>query len=283
MHDGGCGDKTVGRIAVQIFKLDCEQRDDARSMPLVVPCIESGAGAGKQVCVLCWAPEYEHRLIPTQANIMPTTYIDFTSQVDRKGYTIVSVKRFPSQVGEREADWVLGAKLKDWMEARIVGVGGELRALRLRNYPFLFNKFASVQTPEELLKFVAQYGPLTPAGHAGGKGDEIRPLLSAAASMKDCFKSHGGNFPCWPMPNPNAWLSTDKAQEAVSVKVGPATLLDALWLQLGHSLAGGAQWRQCAGCGDWFPVGRKSGKRLIAKFHSDECRSKHSSVRRSRR
>jgi hypothetical protein len=39
---------------------------------------------------------------------------------------------------------------------------------------------------------------------------------------------------------------------SVSIKYRPATLLDALWLQLGQALSGGDQIRQCKQCGDWF-------------------------------
>jgi hypothetical protein len=212
---------------------------------------------------------------------MTAIRVDFTSHVDKKGYKIVPAKRPPRQPGQTEADWVLGARSGvDWIEARIVGLGGERKAVRLANYPMLFTQFAGIRTAEELLKFVTVYGPLTPAGAAGGKGDEIPPLLDAAAKMQSCFGRR--KPPMWPIANLRAWLSNDKTKGTIYVKMGPTRLLDALWLQLGQSLAGGAEWRQCKRCGDWFPVGGKSGRRLVARFCSNEHRIEFNSLKRSR-
>ena len=151
----------------------------------------------------------------------------------------------------------------------------------------LFGKFAALKTLEDLVSFVTQYGPLTPAGNAGGRGDEVPQILDQAASMTACFNSR--KLPAWPRADLKARLSTDKGKGTVSVKIAPAKLIDALWLQLGQSLAGGARWRQCDYCGDPFPVGGRSGRRLVARFCSNEHRirfrkrSKHSpAMRRSR-
>jgi len=209
---------------------------------------------------------------------MAATRVDFTSHVDKKGYEIVSAKRPPRQPGLSEAAWIMNSQISDWAEARIVGRGGPRRLVPLSNYPMLFSKFANVKTPEELLRFVTEYGPLTST-----KGDEIGPLLDQAKSMMACVKSRGRNFPSWSMANLKAWLSRDKAKGTISVKVGPVRLLDALWLQLGQALSDGTEWRQCKHCRDWFPVGGKSGRRLVARFCSDEHRIEFNSLQRSKR
>jgi hypothetical protein len=205
------------------------------------------------------------------------THVEFTSYVDRK-YKIVAAKRH-RKPGQDEAEWVLSSPMGD-PEDCIVGQGGGYRAVQLSQYPHLFSEFAKVRTPEELLAFVTKYGRLT----TGRRGDEIPPLLDQAKMMQGCLaKPRKEIRPTIPMTNLKAWLATNKANGTVSVKVGPTRLLDALWLQLGHSLAGGAQWRECEGCGVWFPVGGNSGKRLVAKFHSEECRIAFNSLERTRR
>ena len=212
---------------------------------------------------------------------MTATHVEFTSQVDKKGYRIIPAKQPPRQPGQKEADWILNSYSRDWAEARIVGLGGQLRPIRLIQYAMLFNEFANVKTPEDLLKFVTTYGPLTPDGRAGREGDDIPPLLDEARSMKECFKrQRAKQLPV--MPELKAWLSTDKVKGTVSLKISPVRLLDALWLQLGQALSEGAQWRQCEHCGDWFPVGGKSGRRLVARFCSDQHRIDFNSLERSR-
>jgi hypothetical protein len=211
---------------------------------------------------------------------MTATRVHFTSYVDTKGYKIVPARRPPRQAGQSEADWALNSTPRDWAEARIVGEGGAARAVRLSNYPLLYSAFANVKTPEELLKFITEYGPLTYARIGRGKGDEIPPLLDEAASMRRCIKSRGRKFPL--TANIKASLSTDKTKGTVSVKVSPVRLLDALWLQLGQALAEGTEWRECQHCHEWFPVGGNSGKRLVSKFCTEEHRIKFNSLERSR-
>ena len=59
-------------------------------------------------------------------------------------------------------------------------------------------------------------------------------------------------------------------------------LLDALWLQLGQALTVSAKIRQCEHCGNWFEAGRGTGRRLDAKFCSDEHRIAFNSLKRSK-
>jgi hypothetical protein len=212
---------------------------------------------------------------------MTATHVDFTSYVDKSGYRIIPPKQLPRRPGQSVKDWLLSHRM-DEVDARIIGVGGAQRKVLLNQYPNLFQGFTKVNKWEDLLKFVTQYGPLTPAGMAGRKGDEISPLLDAAKAMRACFTSRGRRSPSWAIATLRVRLVVDKARGTLVVKMHPATLLDALWLQLGHALSGGTQWRRCQHCGDPFPVGGNSGRRLVAKFCSDEHRIKFNSLERSR-
>jgi hypothetical protein len=197
------------------------------------------------------------------------THVEFTSRVDKEYKIVAAAPRKPGQS-------VWDQPIFSFDVDRIVGLGGGRRAVSLSQYPRLFTEFAKLTTPQDLLAFVTKYGRLT----TERRGDEVQPLLDQAAQMKASLKPHPKIRPTIPMTNLRAWLATDKGR--VSVKVGPRRLLDALWLQLGHSLAGGDKWIECKGCGVWFPVGGTSGKRLVAKFHSDECRIRFNSLARTR-
>jgi len=209
---------------------------------------------------------------------MTATHVQFTSYVDTKGYKVVPAKRPPRQPGQSDSEWVMNSSSRDWVEARIVPVGGGLRPVRLRNYPLLFNQFANVRTPEELLAFITEYGPLTYGRFGRGKGDEISPLLDEAKSMKACFKSRGRHS----LMRADLTASLSIKKGTVSVDISPVRLLDALWLQVGQAVSGGCEWRKCLHCGDLFPVGGNSGRRLVAKFCTDEHRIKFNSLERSR-
>lgn len=198
--------------------------------------------------------------------------VEFTSYVDEKYKTV------PRRKLDKDED-VLSSPIRSDDVDRIVGLGGRQKVVHLRQYPDLFSKFADVKTPEDLLAFVTEYGRLT----SGRKGDDVQPLLRQAKSMRACLRPrHPRIRPSMSMTNLRAWLATDKAKGTVSVKIAPKTLLDALWLQLGQSLAGGTEWKECRGCGTWFPVGGTSGKRSVAAFCSDKCRIKFNSLERSR-
>jgi hypothetical protein len=210
---------------------------------------------------------------PLQSRNMTATRVHFTSYVDMKGYKIVPARR-PTP---RPAD-LLSVRSTDWVEAKIVGMGGGLRRVRLSSYPLLFNAFAKVKTPGQLLAFITEYGPLTYGRNAWKGGDEIPLLLDEAASMGACFKSRGRHSKM--TADLTATLSIKKGD--VSVYITPVRLLDALWLQLGQALAECSEWKKCLHCGDEFPVGGTSGRRIDAKFCTDECRIKFNSLERSR-
>jgi hypothetical protein len=209
---------------------------------------------------------------------MTATRVDFTSHVDQAGYKLIPGWMRPLRPGEG----VLDRKTADIKPARIVGKGGRLKRLRLDNYPMLFNEFAKINTSQGLLAFVTEYGPLTNAGVAGGAGDVVPSLLDQAKRMKGRLQPRRANIPPdIPMTRLWASLSTDR-KGTVSLKIFPATFLDALWLQFGQALTEGAEMHQCKHCQGWFPVGGKSGRRLDAEYCSNEHRKRFHSLARSR-
>jgi hypothetical protein len=206
---------------------------------------------------------------------MTATRVDFTSYVDQAGYELIPDRTPRLRPGQT---W-LDLKIRP---ARIVGKGGRLKPLRLNDYPMLFNEFAKINTSHGLLAFVTEYGPLTYARVAGGAGDVVPSLLDQAKRMKARLKPQRAKIaPDIPITHLMASLSTDR-KGTVSLKIFPATLLDALWLQFGQALTEGAEMHQCKHCQGWFPVGGKSGRRLVAEFCSDEHRKRFNSLARSR-
>jgi hypothetical protein len=205
---------------------------------------------------------------------MTPTRVEFMSSVDKAGYRITPPKRPPRQPGQSEADWVLDSRRGDWEEARIVGLRGARKRLRVADYPMLFSKFAQVRTPEELLNFVAEFGLLTAR-------NEIPQLLDAAKEMRAALKSR--RFPTWQTADLQARVLNDRAKGTVSIKYSPTRLIDALWLQLAQALSGGAQIRECKHCGEWFPVGGKDGRRIVSQFCKDDHRIEYNSLERTRR
>jgi hypothetical protein len=198
------------------------------------------------------------------------TRVEFTSYVDAAGYDFIAGNR-PYRPLEGRAG--------DIQPDRIRGRGGKRKAVRLDDHPAMYGEFASIKSPEELLAFITQYGRLTFAA----EGDVVDELLVQAKRMEKRFRPNARVEIDGPLADVKAWLSTDKDLGTVSVSMRPATLLDALWLQLGQVLSGGAKMRQCKHkhCQKYFPVGGDSGKRLTAQFCCEEHKKRHFSLKRS--
>ena len=171
---------------------------------------------------------------------------------------------------------------------------------------WLFKIFANkATTAEGALDFVSRYGPLTPEGWDERAGNSVNLITFHAEYMREILKLRSGKQ--WRPLAPNdrrredfrrplvvrrddtgpsvsldAKVVWDATVKALRWEFYAKTLLDALWLQLGQELTAGTEIRQCEHCGDWFEAGRGTGRRLDAKFCSDEHRIAFNSLKRSR-
>jgi hypothetical protein len=157
----------------------------------------------------------------------------------------------------------------------------------------LFRIFANIATsPQGVLDFVERFGPLTYDGGDPKIGDDVNLVISNANHMQQLLRYSSGDQkgPYLPLDRHQATRSSliraqviwDPAAKAPKWILCPATLLDALWLQLGQALTSGGRISQCQHCGSWFEAGRKTGRRLDSKFCCDEHRTAFNSLKRSR-
>lgn len=175
----------------------------------------------------------------------------------------------------------------------------------LASTDLLFKVFANTATTSEgVLDFVQRFGPLTNGG-LGSEGEDVNILMYEAEHMRGVLTAWSGTqrssvipirspatgsrrlvvnrYDTGPSIRLNATVVSDPVTKALKWELRPNSLLDALWLQLGQKLTAGAQLRQCDHCGDWFEAGQGTGRRLDAKFCSDEHRVLYNSLKRSRR
>ena len=215
---------------------------------------------------------------------MTVLQMDFIWHRDAKGYQLIPEKPFPPRrPGQSALDRARAMKVSDVQPARVVGNGGLLRRYRpLDEFPGLFEIFVKIpRTPEGVLEFIRKFGPLTRSVN----GDWVPTVLDVADSMQK--ELHGlsprlGGRATIPLTNLHAWLANDRATDGITLKIAPATLLDALWLQLAQNLSRGVKVRQCRHCNEWFRAGAGTGRRVDAKFCSDEHRKRYNSLERSR-
>jgi hypothetical protein len=149
--------------------------------------------------------------------------------------------------------------------------------------------FASdVKKPSDVVSFVKRFGPLTREGLHPDMGECIdetiihaeamHELLATAAQSKRLVEMQAN-----PLSNIEAALVLDPLSGRTRLQLKPSSLRDALWLQLAQALSGDAPLRLCAHCGVWFEVGRHTGRRLDAKFCSDEHRITFNSLKRTKK
>jgi len=146
-------------------------------------------------------------------------------------------------------------------------------------------QFASLDSPEELLEFVRKFGPLTFEGMDGSKGENVESVLQQARLVSKLLRAaKHEHYPLdLPEEPPAIGLAIrigEAGPEGPLLKLGPRTLLDAIWLQLAHVLAGDGEIRHCLHCGVSFAAGGQSGRRQDAKFCSDEHRIAFNNERR---
>jgi hypothetical protein len=210
--------------------------------------------------------------------------IDFTWHRDTKGYRLIPEKPFPARrPGHSRMDQILAMKASDIQPARVLGKGGPLRPYRpLEKFPELFNIFVKIpRTPEGVLEFISKFGPLT----LSRQGDSVPAVLEVANMMQKRLQGLSprlGGRADIPLTNLHAWVVNDRATGGITLKFGPATLRDALWLQLAQNLSSGVKIRQCRHCNEWFRAGPRTGRRADAEFCKDDHRKRYHSLERSR-
>jgi hypothetical protein len=172
------------------------------------------------------------------------------------------------------------------------GGGGDLAPYRpLDDYASLFNVFAKVHTESDVLDFIVKFGPLTTDGFDAHKGELVDGVLAHADTMRDLLffstgnRAHRAKLIAELQVNPFAELEVtfglDAGREDLRLRLCPTSLLDAVWLQAAQHLSSGATLRQCQHCGQWFEVGPGTGRRLDAKFCSDQHRISFNSLKRA--
>jgi hypothetical protein len=69
-------------------------------------------------------------------------------------------------------------------------------------------------------------------------------------------------------------LEPQTFREPPVLTVGPASLIDAIWVQLAHAVSNNLNQRACEGCGIWFSYGSGAKERADKRFHDDRCKAK---------
>jgi hypothetical protein len=203
--------------------------------------------------------------------------IDFYLYRDERDYRLVRSRVPPDLSSEK----LRGVPI-DEIEDRIVGNGGRLVPDKpLSKVPELYKIFAKIRTPEAALNFVKNYGRF---GRPDPKGDSVQKVLGEAKEMSKRMNRlitsrFGANIPLTEL---SGVLVSDRRSGGVELKIRPATLRDAMWLQLARSISDSARIRKCNFCKEWFRAGLGTDRRADAKFCSDEHRKRFNSLARSR-
>jgi hypothetical protein len=218
--------------------------------------------------------------------------IDFEWAVDQAGYDWVS----GGPLDPNEENSLIG-QLQSLVAGRplrpdcIVPRGGKLQTVRPFRVPGLHRYFAAnATTPEGLLRFVSQFGPMTADGNRECGEEALIGICAAetmsklladyASSPADCFARFGEGGLAW--SRIDVRLAFNPITRRPQYIFTPPTLVNALWLELGQAVTSDAQWRQCVHCGGWFEAGPGTGRRADARFCSDEHRIAFNSQKRSK-
>jgi hypothetical protein len=223
---------------------------------------------------------------------MAQVLIDFGWWKDAKGYRLVpETERTPE---EALIEHPLGIRLASGIRPlRLVRLGGDLIPYRpLDHFGQLFRIFANdVRTSKDALAFAQRFGPSTVDGFDEEVGESIETTIVHAEAMREFLGYAGGDkrllargieAQIAPLGQLDVALVLDPATTTPKLRLSPSNLRDALWLQFGQALSGGASLRQCQHCGGWFETGVRAGRRRDAKFCSDEHRVAFNSLKRSK-
>src|SRR5262249_8260597 len=203
---------------------------------------------------------------------MPELTFNFTWYKDPKGYRLIPASPLSRRFGQS----ILDVAAADFRPARIVRNGGALQPYRPLDIPSLFRRFIDMsRSDEDVLKFVEKFGPLTHDG-LRRNGDIVPAVIEQAETMSQALR---GRIIAMPLNKLNVSIVTDH-NSGMRLKMHPACLLDALWLQLAQAKSV-TNFRECLQCGRSFMAGG-AGRRADAKFCSDKCRIEFNSLKRSR-
>jgi len=209
---------------------------------------------------------------------------DFEWFRDKKGYRIApfnSLGKRPREPQANDVDWIIPkGDQGDAVRYRPFAGGGDLCAA-----------FASVRSPNELLRFINVHGPLTWHGTRAvldpnfsdfPAGEPVPLGLAEAEMFRELLQMRAlGNPKKLALhfgPKVAGFVGGGQAgqvevlpdpERGIRLKITPPTLLGALWYQLALKLSD-ATLRMCPLCHRVFEVGRGTSLRADAKFCCNE-------------
>jgi hypothetical protein len=149
-------------------------------------------------------------------------------------------------------------------------------------------------TPRRVLDFVNRFGPLTRKGLDENRGEDPRVAINTSYCMNQLVDA-------WTFTGDNAALGQtfgadgfglrgletrivfDPVEQKPRMRLVAHTLVTVLWARLFQALLSGLVIRRCAQCNKLFTAGTGTGRRLDAKFCSDEHRVLFNSLKRTPR
>ncbi|MES2294589.1 MAG: hypothetical protein V4527_14910 [Pseudomonadota bacterium] len=195
---------------------------------------------------------------------MPSLSIDFTAEIDGAGYDL------------RIADLPIGSRRPTGSKKTlaIVGRGGPTRMLRPAEFhPHLYKQFAGLAGDNESFRdFVSKFGAVTSNGHFQPVADIAATWLRLRTLISDWESGALGQSLNHLVANIVASIKPAGDGHGFKFVLAPLTLADAMFLQFGRAVCDGSALRSCEQCGNWFEIGA-GGKRVTARFCSDNCRT----------
>jgi hypothetical protein len=180
-------------------------------------------------------------------------------------------------------EWGVGHRYEcvvDEEAKRVIRQTSHRRDLKrpLQTFSELYLAFAKLDgSPEACLNFARSWGLLRPTAKLGASErlddwkrgiNEMRDWVNVAG-----YVEMGGIRARMTKVDVELVSGEPGAKRPMFMRLRPATLFDAMIVQLAQSQAGGASLHTCAQCRHWFEVGA-SGKRTVAKFCSVPCRNR---------
>jgi hypothetical protein len=248
---------------------------------------------------MAYCKRYAAYLLHSSHIVMADFLIDFEWFRCPEGYRLVHASETARARGEPPGSY----PDCDW----IVPNSDERIPYRpLDRYDMLCNVFAGIKTPNDLLKFVELYGPLTTTSTQWG--DSVPELLrhvqyfrgllhykqlgsrklgSFFVSMKRAgllsagvTVSRDADLREFSQLIGTIDLVADKAK-GVRLRISTDFLIAALWWQLGQKLSGNSIVRECRHCGTLFEAGPGTNRRGDATFCCNEHSVRFHSLKRS--